>query len=286
MVNASIRAGRDLDAEMTVVRNEFESGENSAFGVLARAHGGERLSLAQLRKKSDHRGRGSDIENVPIERLRGVLPSLLPAGQTRCLLISGKLEETGGRCGSRRSTSGRSPGPSRARWRRHLHRRADPGRRAQRHAAARRRRADRLGALPHALRGTHAEYAGRGTCSLRCSITYPRGRLHKALVETGPDELRFSGPRRQQREAGFAYFGAKPRAETHRSRLRAMRCFESWKVFAKKPGHRRGGRSRAPAARQRHRSSRSPIPANSPASSPNTPASATGASSFLHREQA
>src|SRR5205814_1662946 len=33
MVNASI-ARRDLDAEMTVVRNEFESGENSPSGVL------------------------------------------------------------------------------------------------------------------------------------------------------------------------------------------------------------------------------------------------------------
>jgi zinc protease len=33
MVNASI-ARSDLDAEMTVVRNEFESGENSPFGVL------------------------------------------------------------------------------------------------------------------------------------------------------------------------------------------------------------------------------------------------------------
>ena len=33
MVNAPI-ARKDLDAEMTVVRNEFESGENSAFNVL------------------------------------------------------------------------------------------------------------------------------------------------------------------------------------------------------------------------------------------------------------
>src|SRR6266487_2304652 len=33
MVNAPI-ARRDLDAEMTVVRNEFEAGENSAFSVL------------------------------------------------------------------------------------------------------------------------------------------------------------------------------------------------------------------------------------------------------------
>jgi zinc protease len=67
MVNASI-ARRDLDAEMTVVRNEFEAGENSAFGVLR-----ERVAAsAYLWHNYGNAiiGARSDIENVPIERLR------------------------------------------------------------------------------------------------------------------------------------------------------------------------------------------------------------------------
>jgi len=65
--NASI-ARRDLDAEMTVVRNEFESGENSAFGVLR-----ERMAASAYLWHNYGKaiiGARSDIENVPIERLR------------------------------------------------------------------------------------------------------------------------------------------------------------------------------------------------------------------------
>src|SRR5713226_6756425 len=62
MVNASI-ARKDLDAEMTVVRNEFESGENSAFNVLR-----ERVAASAYLWHNYGRaviGARSDIENVP-----------------------------------------------------------------------------------------------------------------------------------------------------------------------------------------------------------------------------
>src|SRR5437762_1553630 len=89
MVNASI-ARRDLDAEMTVVRNEFESGENSAFGVLR-----ERMAAsAYLWHKYGKAiiGARSDIENVPIERLRAFYRHYYQPDNA-VLLMSGKLEE-------------------------------------------------------------------------------------------------------------------------------------------------------------------------------------------------
>ncbi|MGB3800985.1 MAG: pitrilysin family protein [Lewinella sp.] len=68
MVNSFI-SGEDLESEMTVVRNEYESGENDPTGVLM-----ERvLSSAYLWHNYGKSTIGSkaDLENVPIERLQG-----------------------------------------------------------------------------------------------------------------------------------------------------------------------------------------------------------------------
>ncbi|WP_116107482.1 M16 family metallopeptidase [Lewinella sp. IMCC34191] len=68
MVNSFI-AAEDLESEMTVVRNEYESGENDPTGVLM-----ERvLSTAYLWHNYGKSTIGSkaDLENVPIERLQG-----------------------------------------------------------------------------------------------------------------------------------------------------------------------------------------------------------------------
>lgn len=67
MVNSFI-AKKDLDSEMTVVRNEMEAGENSPFGILM-----ERvLSTAYLWHNYGKStiGARADVENVPIERLQ------------------------------------------------------------------------------------------------------------------------------------------------------------------------------------------------------------------------
>src|SRR6266852_4158387 len=89
MVNASI-ARRDLDAEMTVVRNEFESGENSAFNVLR-----ERMAASAYLWHNYGKaiiGARSDIENVPIERLKAFYRHYYQPDNA-VLLISGKLDE-------------------------------------------------------------------------------------------------------------------------------------------------------------------------------------------------
>ncbi|MFT7723538.1 MAG: pitrilysin family protein [Roseateles sp.] len=67
MANSRV-AKADLDTEMTVVRNEFERGENQPFAVLA-----QRVSAAAFAwHPYGHAtiGPKSDIENVPIERLQ------------------------------------------------------------------------------------------------------------------------------------------------------------------------------------------------------------------------
>ncbi len=67
MVGSFVRKA-DLEAEMTVVRNEFEMGENSPGGVLFR----RMLRLAFSWHNYGHAiiGARSDIESVPIERLQ------------------------------------------------------------------------------------------------------------------------------------------------------------------------------------------------------------------------
>jgi zinc protease len=58
----------DLDTEMTVVRNEFESGENSPFQVLLKRMGSVAYDWHSYGKSTI--GNRSDIENVGIENLR------------------------------------------------------------------------------------------------------------------------------------------------------------------------------------------------------------------------
>jgi len=67
MVNSYVRR-EDLDSEMTVVRNEFERGENSPSGVLS-----ERVAAAAYDWHNYGKstiGNRTDIERVPIENLR------------------------------------------------------------------------------------------------------------------------------------------------------------------------------------------------------------------------
>jgi zinc protease len=90
MVNSFI-AKKDLDTEMTVVRNEFESGENDPGRVLI-----ERvLATAYMWHNYSHSAIGSraDVENVPIERLQNFYKTYYQPDNA-VLLIAGKLDVT------------------------------------------------------------------------------------------------------------------------------------------------------------------------------------------------
>ncbi len=91
MVNSNI-AKKDLESEFTVVRNEFESGENSPFNVLE-----ERvLSTAFLWQNYGHStiGARSDIEQVPIERLQQFYHKYYQPDNAM-LVVAGKFDEAG-----------------------------------------------------------------------------------------------------------------------------------------------------------------------------------------------
>jgi zinc protease len=88
MVNSFI-AKKDLDSEMTVVRNEYESGENSPFNVaikrlLAAAYDWHNYSKTTI-------GARSDIENVPIERLQAFYRKYYQPDNA-VLLVAGKFD--------------------------------------------------------------------------------------------------------------------------------------------------------------------------------------------------
>lgn len=88
MVNSYV-AKKDLDSEMTVVRNEMEEGENNPYGIL-----NERtLSTAFLWHNygNDTIGARSDVENVPIERLQAFYKTWYrPDNAT--LVVAGKFD--------------------------------------------------------------------------------------------------------------------------------------------------------------------------------------------------
>lgn len=91
MVNSRV-AKADLDTEMTVVRNEFERGENQPFAVLA-----QRVNAAAFAwHPYGHAtiGPKSDIENVPIEKLQAFYKRYYrPDNAT--LLIAGAFDKAG-----------------------------------------------------------------------------------------------------------------------------------------------------------------------------------------------
>src|SRR5262245_25056349 len=89
MVNSFI-AKADLDSEMTVVRNELESGENSPTNVLLQRV----MSTAYLWHNYGKStiGSRSDLENVPIDRLQAFYRTYYQPDNA-VLLVAGKFDE-------------------------------------------------------------------------------------------------------------------------------------------------------------------------------------------------
>src|SRR5438067_2389912 len=89
MVNSYIKK-EDLDSEMTVVRNEFERGENSPSSVL-----GKRIAAAAYEWHNYGKttiGNRSDIERVPIQNLQAFYKKYYQPDNV-VLIIAGKFEE-------------------------------------------------------------------------------------------------------------------------------------------------------------------------------------------------
>ncbi len=88
MVNSYI-AKKDLDSEMTVVRNEFESGENSPFRILMERIVSSAYIWHNYGKTTI--GARADIENVPIDRLQAFYRKYYQPDNA-VLIVAGKFD--------------------------------------------------------------------------------------------------------------------------------------------------------------------------------------------------
>lgn len=176
MLNSHI-AKKDLDSEMTVVRNEFESGENNAPSILLE----RTLSAAFLWHNYGNStiGARSDIENVPIDRLRAFYRHYYQPDNA-VVIVAGKFDEAVA-LQVIADTFGKMPRPERQLPRTYT---SEPAQDGERLITLRRVGGEQaLTAAYHVPSGTHEDFAAVDVLAGVLGET-PGGRLYKALVET------------------------------------------------------------------------------------------------------
>ncbi len=199
MVNARV-SKTDLDSEMTVVRNEFESGENNPFNLLRERMSGTAYTWHNYGRSVI--GTRSDIENVPIERLQAFYRQYYQPDNA-ALVIAGRIDEAK-TLQLVADLFGKIPRPERKLIQTYT---VEPPQDGDRTVTVRRvGDVQIVAAMYHMPPGTHAEYPAVDML-VQILSSQPSGRLHKALVETGKAASSF-GTERQQRDAGSAFFGA------------------------------------------------------------------------------
>ena len=176
MVNSFI-AKKDLDSEFSVVRNEFESGENDPFGVLMERafstaflwHGYGRSTI----------GNRSDIEKVPIDRLQAFYRKYYQPDNAM-LVVAGKFDEAR-TLRLIEEKFGRIPKPARALERTWTQ---EPTQDGERRVTLRRVGDVQLAsATYHVPAGAHPDFAAVDVLG-EILGSQPAGRLYKALVES------------------------------------------------------------------------------------------------------
>ena len=177
MVNSYIRRS-DLDSEMTVVRNEMESGETNPVRVLL-----QRLSATAYLWHNYGKstiGARSDVENMPIERLQAFYRThYRPDNAT--LLVAGRIDpaQALAKVVAAFGPLKRPAQPVQATYT------AEPVQDGEREVVVRRVGDTRLiGLNYHVPAASHADSAALDVLGQVLGDT-PGGRLHKALVEPG-----------------------------------------------------------------------------------------------------
>src|SRR5689334_15165316 len=176
LVNSNIKR-EDLDSEMTVVRNEFERGENSPGAVLS-----ERISAAAYDWHNYGKptiGNRTDIERVPVENLRAFYKKFYQPDNV-VLIVAGKFEESKA-LALIQKYFGPIPRPERKLVATYTE---EPPQDGERSVILRRvGDVSMVGIAYHIPAASHADSAALEVLAgiLR---TQPSGRLYKALVET------------------------------------------------------------------------------------------------------
>lgn len=177
MVHSTI-ARKDLDSEMTVVRNEFESGENSPTSVMLKRMQSVAYDWHSYGKSTI--GNRSDIENVGIDNLRAFY-HLYYQPDNAVLLVAGKFDPTRALQWIAHAF-GPLPKPKRARplfWT------VEPTQDGERSFTVRRQGDVQIVEVGYKV--PSALHADSDALSFAAEILTdtPNGRLHKQLVETG-----------------------------------------------------------------------------------------------------
>jgi len=176
MVNSYIKR-EDLDSEMTVVRNEFERGENSPAGVLSKRITAAAYNWHNYGKPTI--GNRSDIERVPIDRLQAFYRKYYQPDNV-ILVVAGRFDEAKA-LGLVDKYFGAIPRPARKLETTYTE---EPPQDGERTVTLRRvGDVSVVGVAYHIPAGPHEDSAPLQVLANILS-TQPSGRLYKALIET------------------------------------------------------------------------------------------------------
>jgi len=199
MVNSFI-AKKDLDSEFSVVRNEFESGENSPFRVLM-----ERVlsgSFLWHNYGKSTIGNRSDIERVPIENLQAFYKKYYQPDNA-VLTVAGKIDEPK-TIALINEYFGKITKPARVMPRSYT---VEPTQDGERFVELKRTGdVQMLMAAYHIMPGSHADYPAMEVLT-EVLTAEPNGKLYKNLVNTKKASSEF-GFSFQLFDPGVVLFGA------------------------------------------------------------------------------
>ena len=199
MVNSRI-SKEDLDSEMTVVRNEFEMGENNPGSVLFQRM--QKLAYAWHNYGDPTIGERADIERVPIDKLQTFYRTWYQPDNA-ILLIAGRFDEKQA-LELAAKHFGPIPKPTRTLPSYYTD---EPTQDGERTVVLRRAGDNPLIALLYrTVAGTHPQYPAIDVL-VQVLGDVPSGRLHKALVQKGLTSNAW-GAERQLHDPGYMYFGA------------------------------------------------------------------------------
>jgi zinc protease len=199
MVNSFV-SRQDLDSEMSVVRNEFELGENNPGSVLFQRM--QQAAYPWHNYGNPIIGMRSDIERVPIDKLQAFYRTWYQPDNA-VLIVAGRFDEA-------RAVElvarhfGALPRPSRPLPAFYTEEPTQDGERA---VILRRSGDNPLAALMYRVpAGAHPDYAAVDVLA-NVLGDVPSGRLHRALVQKGLASSVW-GSERALHDPGYVYFGA------------------------------------------------------------------------------
>jgi zinc protease len=199
MVNSRV-SKEDLDSEMTVVRNEFEMGENSPGSVLYQRM--QQLAFPWHNYGNPIIGQRSDIERVPIDKLQAFYRTFYQPDNA-LLIVAGRIDE------KRvlplvQKHFGALARPSRVLPALYTE---EPTQDGERTVSLRRAGDNQIvSSMYRVPSGSHPDYPAIDIMTHLLGDV-PAGRLHRALVQKGLASFIW-GAERGLHDPGFVYFGA------------------------------------------------------------------------------